>query len=209
MNKNAFRTLSYGVYLCTTWDEGRPTGCVANSAMQITSAPATIAVSVNRLNYTNEKIADTGYFSVCVLAEDSDPLLIGKFGFSSGKDTDKFDGVPYAVRGKLPVPDDCCAWISCKVVDRMETSTHTVFLGEVIDADTARGGKPMTYAYYHEVVKGATAKNAPTYIAEPEPRKGEYVCDVCGYTFEGDPATLPDDWKCPVCGKGKEHLKKR
>ena len=26
--------------------------------------------------------------------------------------------------------------------------------------------RPMTYAYYHEVVKGRTAKNAPTYIAE-------------------------------------------
>ena len=48
MNNKAFYTLSYGVYLCTTWDEGRPVGCVANSAMQITSSPATVAVSVNK-----------------------------------------------------------------------------------------------------------------------------------------------------------------
>ena len=54
MNKKAFYNLSYGVYLCTSWDEGRPVGCVANSAMQITSSPATIAVSLNHDNYTNK-----------------------------------------------------------------------------------------------------------------------------------------------------------
>ena len=64
MNKKAFYDLSYGVYLCTAWDEGRPVGCVANSAMQITSSPATIAVSLNHENYTNKCVAETGYFSV-------------------------------------------------------------------------------------------------------------------------------------------------
>ena len=39
MNKNAVRSLSYGVYIISTWDKGRPTGCTANSAMQITSIP--------------------------------------------------------------------------------------------------------------------------------------------------------------------------
>lgn len=165
MDKNAFRALSYGVYTVTSWDNGRPTGCTANSAMQITSSPATIAVSINRDNYTNGVIAQSGYFALCVIAEDSDTTVIGRFGFMSGRDTDKFDGVPYTVRGALPVPDTACAFICCKVVDKMETATHTVFLGEVIDAGVTRQATPMTYAYYHNVVKGATAKNAPTYIA--------------------------------------------
>ena len=56
MNKNAFRNFSYGVYIISTWDEGRPTGCIANSAMQITSDPATIAISINHDNYTNKCI---------------------------------------------------------------------------------------------------------------------------------------------------------
>ncbi len=50
MDTNIFRKLSYGVYVISTWDNGRPTGCTANSAMQITSSPATIAVSVNHDN---------------------------------------------------------------------------------------------------------------------------------------------------------------
>lgn len=52
MNKNAFYQLSYGVYVVSTWDKGRATGCTANSAMQITSSPATIAISINHDNYT-------------------------------------------------------------------------------------------------------------------------------------------------------------
>ena len=57
MDKTAFYDLSYGVYLCTSWDEGKPVGCVANSAMQITSQPATIAVSLNKNNYTHKAVS--------------------------------------------------------------------------------------------------------------------------------------------------------
>ena len=42
MNKSAFRKLSYGVYLISSLDGDRPTGCIANSAMQITSDPASM-----------------------------------------------------------------------------------------------------------------------------------------------------------------------
>ncbi len=211
MNVSAFHQLSYGVYLCTTWDEGRPVGCTANSAMQITSTPSTIAVSINKLNNTNECIKKGGYFAISVLAEDSDPTLIGKFGFTSSRDTDKFDGVKYAVRGKMPVVDDCIAYFACKVIDVMETETHTVFLGEVLDADTPRKGKPMTYAYYHQVIKGKTAKNAPTYIEEEKKDAESYVCGICNYHYDGETPfeELPDDWKCPVCGMGKNVFEKK
>ena len=210
MNKKAFYDLSYGVYLCTSWDEGRPVGCVANSAMQITSEPATLAVSLNHKNHTNKCVSDTGYFSVCVLAEDCDPTLIGKFGFFSSKDRDKFADFPWKVRGKLPVPDGVKCWFTCRVIDKMETQTHTVFLGEVMDADVLSDGTPMTYAYYHKVLKGKTAANAPTYQAE-EKGGGRYVCKICGYVYDGKVPfeQLPDDWVCPVCGAPKSQFEKR
>ena len=211
MNETALFKLSYGVYVCTSWDEGRPVGCVANSAMQITSKPATVAISINKKNYTNKCIEDCGHFAVTVLAEDSDPAIIGRFGFFSSENTDKFAETPYEVRGKLPVINDAIAYMSCKVISKMETETHTVFLGEVIDCDHLRAGKPMTYAYYHEVLKGKTAANAPTAIAaEPEKgSEGKYVCGVCGYEFEGDFDALPADWVCPICGVSKENFSKK
>ena len=73
MNKNAFRSLSYGVYIISTLDGERATGCVANSVMQITSSPATIAVSMNHDNYTNSCIKKSGKFAISILSEESNP----------------------------------------------------------------------------------------------------------------------------------------
>lgn len=166
MNKSALYQLSYGVYVVSTWDKGRATGCTANSAMQITSSPATIAVSINHDNYTNQCIQDTGKFAVSVLGENTDPAVIGTFGFYSGKDMNKFDRVEPVIKSFLPVVPDACAYIVCEVIDKMETSSHTVFLGKVVDADVLKQDKPMTYAYYHNVIKGKSPKNAPTYQGE-------------------------------------------
>lgn len=221
MNKNVFRNLSYGVYVVSTLDGERNTGCVANSIMQITSSPATIAVSMNHDNYTNSCIQSTGKFAVSILSEASAPSLIGQFGFQSGKDVDKFDGIDFSVKEGLPVLNDCCGYIVCKVIDKMETSTHTVFLGEVIDGDTMGSAPAMTYAYYHNVVKGKSPKNAPTYIAEEDTSSKEasdkesdssknasskWVCGICGYVYEGEVPfeELPDTFVCPVCRQSKD-----
>lgn len=205
MNTNIFRKLSYGVYVVSTWDNGRATGCTANSAMQITSSPATIAVSINHDNYTNQCIENSGKFAISILAEDSEPSIIGTFGFRSGRDTDKFDMVDYSVKDYMPVVNDSCGYIVCNVIDKMETATHTVFLGEVVGGDTFGDREAMTYAYYHKVVKGKSPKNAPTYLPEQEEVKEEkklrrFKCEVCGYIYEGE--ELPEDYKCPVCGMG-------
>lgn len=166
MNNNVFRNLSYGVYVVSTWDNGRATGCTANSAMQITSSPATIAVSINHDNYTNSCIKDTERFAVSILSEKSDAGIIGTFGFYTGKEKDKFEEVQHKIFANMPVVSDSCGYIVCKVINTVETSTHTIFIGEVIDGDVNGTDTPMTYAYYHNVVKGRSPKNAPTYIEE-------------------------------------------
>ena len=207
MNKNVFHKLSYGVYVVSAWDNGRPTGCTANSAMQITSSPATIAVSINHDNYTNKCIKETGRFAVSILAQDSLPSIIGTFGFQSGKDTDKFSQVEYRVADLMPVVADSCGYIACEVIDSMETATHTVFLGEVKGAEAFGDREAMTYSYYHKVIKGKSPEKAPTHIAEaaaPQKKARKFRCKVCGYEYEGE--SLPDDIVCPICGVGADEF---
>lgn len=209
MDIKIVRNLSYGVYIIGTRDGERYTGCTANSLMQITSSPATVAVSINHDNYTNSCIEKTGMFSCSVLSTESDPGLIGRFGFQSGRDTDKFSGIEYTAAESMPVIKDSCGFLVCRVIDKMETSTHTVFLGEIVEGQVFGDREPMTYAYYHKVVKGKSPKNAPTYIPDEEEKqeKGtkKFVCQICGYVYEGD--SLPDDYKCPVCGQGADQFK--
>lgn len=202
MNKSALRDLSYGVYIVTTKDGERDCGCVANSAMQVTCSPATVAVSINHDNFTNGCIKKSGCFALSVLSEKSDKNLIGTFGFKSGRDTDKFDGIKSDEKDGLSVLSDAKSYLLCRVVDTLETSTHTVFLGEVYDADVLTSDTPMTYRYYHEVIKGKAPKNAPTYVEESESApSSKWKCSICGYV--SDLETLPDDFACPICGVPK------
>lgn len=214
MNNTALFKLSYGVYVVTSWKDGNPVGCIANSAMQITSDPATIALSMNHNNATHDAILKSGKFAISILAEKSDPAIIGTFGFKSSRDVNKFENTDYSVKSRLPVINDACSYIVCDVIKSMDTETHTVFLGKVVDADILKAdGTPMTYAYYHKVIKGSSPKNAPTYNPEAEKAEQEaapakktkkFKCDICGYVYEGE--SLPEDYVCPLCGVGAEHF---
>lgn len=211
IDNKAFFTLSYGLYVLTAMDGERPVGCIVNSAFQVTSSPATIAVSVNHDNFTNPCIGVGRAFALSVLGENADPELIGTFGFKSGRDFDKFAGLKYDMLGGLPVIGDSCAHIVCNVISSLETPTHTLFLGEVTHARTAGAAAPMTYEYYHKVIKGRAPKNAPTYVPPDAPvakDDARYVCDLCFYEYDGDIpfADLPDTYTCPICGADKSQF---
>jgi rubredoxin len=101
------------------------------------------------------------------------------------------------------------------VLTSSETPTHTVFIAEVIAGSEKSVGKPMTYEYYHRVIKGRAPKNAPTYRQEQptESEDGEsWICTICGYVYN-DPFVpfeeLPDDWVCPICGAPKSAFKRK
>ena len=210
MDKKVLRNLSYGVYVVTSRDKDKNVGCIANSIMQVTSNPSVIAVSINHDNYTNKVIKENNKFGVSILKETTDAKIIGTFGYKSSKDNDKFDGINFKEISEIPVLENTCGYMVCKVIDTMETSTHTIFLGEVIEADDYSTENAMTYKYYHENLKGSSPKNAPTYEetsisqVDKDSKKRKWRCSICGYIHEAD--ELPDDFKCPICGVGKEYF---
>ena len=53
-----------------------------------------------------------------------------------------------------------------KVVKSVDFNTHTVFFGEMLEAEILCDKAAMTYDYYHKVLKGKSPKTAPTYIKE-------------------------------------------
>ena len=207
MNNKILRDLSYGVYVVGSLDGERNVGCIINSAVQITSDPATIAISINHDNYTNECIKKCNKFSVSVLNEDCDPTIIGTFGFSSSRDTDKYKDVQFEMHEKLPVISKSNGYMVCEVMSTLETDTHTIFVGKIVAMDKIENKIPMTYKYYHEVLKGKSPKKAPTYIDIEEEIKGSrWQCTMCGYIYEGE--ELPENFTCPICGQPKEVFEK-
>jgi flavin reductase (DIM6/NTAB) family NADH-FMN oxidoreductase RutF/rubredoxin len=232
MNRNALQKCSYGVYVVSTQYEGKLNGQIANTACQITSDPPTVSVSLNKDNLTHDLVVKSRAFSISVLSEEAPMQFIGRFGFKSGRDTDKFDGINYKV-GATSAPivlDHVTSYMDCELIDSMDVGTHTIFVGRIVDAEMVSEERPMTYEYYHQVKGGKSPKTAPTYVAVDEPdNKGEkeetkmasYTCTVCGYVYdpaEGDSSSgiaagtafedLPDDWVCPVCGAPKSEFEK-
>lgn len=87
--------LSYGMCILCSKKNEKFNGCLVNTVFQITPEPPMIAVSVNRENLTHEYITESRVFTVSVLAEETPTLFMGKFGFRTGRDVDKFDQVNY------------------------------------------------------------------------------------------------------------------
>lgn len=224
--------LSYGLYIVTSFMDNKLNGQISNTVFQVTDQPNRIVTCVSKKNLTHEYISKSGVFAVSVLDQSAPMTFIGLFGFKSGRDTDKLSQVNYkkGTTGCPCVIDYSIALLEAKVIDKVDAGTHTLFIGEVVSGKTLSDREPMTYAYYHHIKKGKTAKNAPTYRAQEHILKenknkrsnkkmGKYVCDVCGYVYdpaEGDPDNgikpgtsfedLPDDWVCPVCGASKDQF---
>lgn len=232
MNINALFNISYGVYIVCSFKDKKYNGFIANTISQVTSEPITLQVIVNKNNLTHDYMMSSKLFSVSILTEEAPLKFIGHFGFKSGKDIDKFDKNIYNFNYKIHetsvpiITDYSNSYLICKIIKEIDVNTHTIFIADLIDCDIISNANSMTYKYYHEIKKGKTAKNAPTYInlnnyKKEENKMQKYVCDVCGYVYDpelGDPDNgispgtpfeqIPDSWVCPICGAGKDQFSK-
>ena len=207
MNKNILKKLSYGMYIITSKNADLLVGCVANSVMQINSD--TVAISLNNDNYTTKVILEEKKFVINILPTNTDIELIKTFGFKKSNEVNKFLNVSYKLVDDVPIINNTCGYIICTFNNLVKTTTHTIILGKIINMQVSSELEPMTYKYYQENLKGTTSKNAPTYQEEKKTSsKNVFVCKICGYRYETDLDELPDDFKCPMCGVGKEYFEK-
>ena len=223
--------LSYGMCIVSSKSGEDFNGCIVNTAFQVTPEPPMVAVSVSKQNLTHEYITKSKVFVISILAEESPLKFIGKFGFRTGRDTDKLHEVDYkpGMTGAPIILNNTVAFIEAEVTNAIDVETHTLFIGRITACETIDEGKaPMTYDYYRDVKGGRTPRTAATYIAkkhETRSKQGvkgmkKYKCLICGYVYDpaaGDPGNgieagtvfgdLPDDWVCPECGAGKDEFK--
>ncbi len=195
MNSKAMYDLTYGLFVITAARDGKDNGCITNTVGQVTAEPNRISVAVNKSNYTCGMIEDTGRFSVSVISEKASFDLFRRFGFQSGRDTDKFaDFAPVrrADNGTLIVTEGTNAYISAAVSGKMDLGTHMLFIADVTDMDKLSDVPSATYGYYQKYIKPAPEKVGTT-------RDGQTIwrCRICGYEYVGE--ELPEDFICPIC----------
>ncbi len=199
IDNTAFYNLTYGLFLLSSKNSEKDNACIINTAVQIADNPKLIAFSVNKNNYTHSMISKNAQVNISSLTEKTPFDIFKRFGFQSGKDTDKFSDFHGAVRtdnGMYILSDYINAYFSLKVIKDIDCSSHTLFIADIEEAVKVSDEKSVTYSYYQSNIK---PKNK-------ESQKKGYVCTVCGYVYEGEP--LPEDFICPWCKHDASYFKK-
>ncbi len=204
IDKNAIFKISYGLFVLDARQGDKDNACIINVAQQVTSEPLQLMICVNKTNLTHDMVLRTLKFNLCPLSEEATMKPFQHFGFQSGRDIDKFAECQQKLRtdnGLLYLPKYINSVISCVVTKSIDLGTHTMFIARVMEAKTLTDSPSITYAYYQQNIKPRPSASQTVKSST----KKKWVCEVCGYVYEGD--EMPDDFICPWCKHGKADFK--
>lgn len=101
---------------------------------QLSMEPVLIGIGVDNVAITHRLIAEGGSFTVNLWdSEDTRPFV--KFSKPAAYEDGTLNGRPVreATTG-APVFDEAIAWMDCEVRQQIDLGTHTLFIGELVDA---------------------------------------------------------------------------
>lgn len=168
MDTKAMYKFSSGLYVVSSEADGEVGACIINTGLQITSEPLQVQAVINKQNHTEQVVEKAGHFAITMVTEEADMPYIGRFGFRTSAEVDKFADIETArtTLGDPYTPVCAAAVLSCKVVKSLDVGTHVMFAAEVVNAEVISDAAPMTYSYYHNVLRGKTPPKASSYVAE-------------------------------------------
>lgn len=193
MNKKAMYNLTYGLFVLTSRLDGKDSGCIINTAGQVTSTPNRISITVNKDNYTHDLVMKSKKFNLSILSEKADFEIFKHFGFQSGRTVDKFQDYAHCMlseNGLYYITEGTNAYISATVEQTLDLGSHTMFIASVDDMEVLSSDPSATYAYYQSNIKPKPEQKTAS-------SKTAWRCTVCGYVYEGE--ELPADYICPLC----------
>lgn len=139
-------------------------------------------------------------FTVAILSKKVKGEIIKTFGFNSSRDIDKFSNIPYIEVDDMKVVKDAIGYMECQVVDIVDTETHDIFIGKILQSERFNNEEPLSYLDYQN--------HKDEYLkVETKEGKTAWICTVCGYIYYG--SELPSNFKCPVCGVGASAFERK
>lgn len=196
IDTNALYNIGYGLYVITSNDGTKDNGMIGNTVIQVTSNPMQVVVCINKGNYSHDVIKQTGIMNVNCLSTEAPFSIFEKFGFSSGRDKNKFEGddVVRSENGLVYLSKYINSFMSLKVENYIDFGTHGMFVCSITESKVVSKDETMSYSYYHKNVKPK-----PNATKDSNGKK-KWVCKICGYVHEAE--ELPADFECPICGHG-------
>ncbi|HTR61476.1 MAG TPA: flavin reductase family protein [Candidatus Binataceae bacterium] len=131
-----------GVTVITTLRKsGELHGLTANAFTSVSLTPPLLLICVDKKAESYPCFEESKVFTVNILASDQEDLS-RRFAVSGGE---KFQGVSYRTGANgAPILNGTVGFIECKVAATFDGGDHTIYLGEIEQAET-REAKPLLF----------------------------------------------------------------
>lgn len=147
MFKQAMRRLAAGVTIVTTRHGQVRGGLTATAVCSLSIEPPQLLVCVNRSAAAHALIAEGENLCVNLLAHKHHSLAARFAGQTGILGADRFDEGRWGqLKTGAPVLEDALASFDCVVSEKVAASTHTIFIGRVVDVHLRANGRPLLYA---------------------------------------------------------------
>lgn len=142
--KAAMRNLASGVAVITSVQNGQRGGMTATAVCSLSAQPPQLLVCVNRRASTHGLITESRKFCVNLLADRHAPVA-AVFASEATWDQRFEAGRWISLSTGAPVLSDASAAFDCEVVERIDSATHSIFIGRVVDVWATPDAAPLVY----------------------------------------------------------------
>jgi flavin reductase (DIM6/NTAB) family NADH-FMN oxidoreductase RutF len=155
--RSAMRHVAATVYAVTTGQVGERHGILATAVSSLSFEPPSLRVCVNRAASLHEPLACAETFCVNVLGLGNREIAEV---FENARGEARFAIGDWSEVLGVPVLASAQSWFICRTAHRHEFGTHTIFIGQLIDAHHRENATPLTYYDRHYIDISAAPERA-------------------------------------------------
>jgi flavin reductase (DIM6/NTAB) family NADH-FMN oxidoreductase RutF len=156
--RSAMRHIAATVYAVTTGQVGERHGILATAVSSLSFDPPSLLVCVNRAASLHEPLACAETFCVNVLGLGNREIAEV---FEIARGEDRFATGDWREEHGVPVLANAQSYFICHTRHRHEFGTHTIFIGELLQARHREDATPLTYYDRHYIAISAAPERAP------------------------------------------------
>jgi len=140
----AMSSMASSVSVVTARRGDEMVGRTVTAVLSLSASPPSVLISIDIVSRLADLIAKTGGFSMAVLAEDQSEIADAFAGKVAPEE--RFDrGTWSRWPSGQPMLDGAVTVIDCEVIGSIETGTHVLFAGAIIEAEAHDERRPLIW----------------------------------------------------------------
>lgn len=143
--RQAMRSWATGVTVVTSAHNQVRHGMTVSSFTSLSVTPPQVLIAISHNARTRQLILDSGFFGATILSAEQQELS-DRFAGRIPEAEDRFDGLEtFNLVSSAPLLSRGLACVDCRVVHSLDSGGHTIFVGEVLAAQTFSAENPLIY----------------------------------------------------------------